>query len=203
MRRWIGCGLLWSLCGCAATGKLTGTGNSCGTADTGQSPDLLWTSLPQSDTAGLFPFPKPLKYELYAVRPEQVRRFFAFFRALPEDSSKAPDITLSVPLPHPVNCRRFSVRQSDVLSPALRQKYPDLIALRGTNPEAGGDLRLEYDGEKMKGQVLWQGQVFLLEPLQKDNGYVYLVYTKEDAGRKKRMFEPADKEGRTSDNSNY
>lgn len=153
---------------------------------------VYWWELKTTDTAKLFPFPPPVRYRLYSLEQKQLDRFFAFFTNAAADSSRSGEQILSVPLPGPIGCRFFRLRRSDVLSAALQQKYPNLIALRGLSEEGGNDLRLEYDGKKMKGQVIWQGQIYLIDPLEKDGAYVYVLYAKEDAGVRKRMFEETD-----------
>lgn len=186
---------VWMMCataGCSSSRKLSGAVACSNASSTGNSSRVAWLHAPKVDTSFVFPFPLPSKYGLYEIAAAELNGFFAFFKGRASDSAQVRESVISIPLPAPAGCQAFRVRHSDVLSPALQQKYPELVALRGVSAEGGHDLRLEYDGVKMKGQVLWQGQVYLVEPLQPartGDNYLYMIYAKEDAGIRKRMFE--------------
>lgn len=186
-----GIGMMCAIAACSSSRKLSSTVACSNASAQDQSPRVSWSSAP-IDTPQTLSFPLPAKYSLYEIWGGELISFFAVFKNATPDSAQARELTITIPLPTPAGCQAFRVRRSDVLSPALQQKYPDLIALRGVSAEGGHDLRLEYDGVRIKGQVLWQGQVYLVEPLyptRKGDKHLYMIYAKEDAGIRKRMFE--------------
>jgi hypothetical protein len=123
--------------------------------------------------------PLPDRFDVFAVDPKQV---LAFFREAMQHA--AP---VAVPLPAPIGCQTFQVSASGVISPGLAAKYPDLPSLKGIHPSS--DLRLDFDGKNMHGQVLWKGLVIFIEPYETPGEVFYLIYLQQNAGRFKQPFE--------------
>lgn len=101
---------------------------------------------------------------------------------------RGPGEVTGINIPLPAGCTNFSVTVSSTMSPELAAKYPDIISLKGSS-EAGADLRLDWDGTQMRGQVILRGDTWLLEPFAAGGKTFYLVYHKADASATKKPFE--------------
>lgn len=126
----------------------------------------------------------PKAYKAYTVEHGQLKRFF--------DAANAGEAQTTVPLPSPAGCIVFTVKPSGTLSEALRKKYPNMVSLSGTG-SSGGDIRLDFDGEKMNGQVIHRSETYIISPTASGEKTYYLIYKKSDAGLEKQPFEAPDK----------
>lgn len=88
----------------------------------------------------------------------------------------------------PSGCRQFKLSLSETMSPQMAERYPDLVSLKGVS-EDGTDLRLDWDGTVMRGQILEAGKSFLLEPQAAGSGNVYILFNKADVTLSPRVFE--------------
>ena len=125
---------------------------------------------------------KPTNYRVYSLDSAQAKAFFNAARA-----SKGKTV---IPLPAPYECRNFELSESGAMSDELKKKYPDIVSLKGTDDATKkSDVRLDYDGNKVRGQIIWAGEVYLITPVKGENGYYYMVYAKKDTGETKKAFE--------------
>lgn len=84
------------------------------------------------------------------------------------------------------------------MSAGLQEKYPDLISLQGNGVNnKSADLRLDWDGTQLHGQLLYNGSTFLITPVATNSGIVYLFYDKNDSGEIKQPFESAPENDRS------
>ncbi len=130
---------------------------------------------------------------LEAGRPSEVSgndlpRNFTVFTATNEKAffaaAKKQGGTALIQLPS--GCRQFRLSLSDAMSKELMARYPELVSLKGSSAD-GTDLRLDWDGTSMRGQVLENGKSYVIEPhVTGGVRKVYLLYGKEDAAAPKR-----------------
>lgn len=124
----------------------------------------------------------PNKYSAFSVDAAEWKAFAETLKRRGHDEVTG----LNIPLPQ--GCKNFSVTVSSTMSPELAAKYPDLISLKG-NSEDGADLRLDWNGAQMRGQVILRGDTWLVEPFAASGKTFYLVYHKADASATKKPFE--------------
>ncbi len=105
----------------------------------------------------------------------------AFFQA-----AKIQAATAALQLPS--GCQTFALTRSETMSPELARKYPQLVSLKGTGT-GGRDLRLEWDGQVLHGQVIETDKTYWMEPYNTASGTVYLVFDKADLPKIPRPFE--------------
>jgi hypothetical protein len=104
-----------------------------------------------------------------------------FFQA-----AKSQPATAALQLPS--GCQTFTVTRSETMSPELARKYPQLVSLKGTGT-GGRDLRLEWDGQVLHGQVMETDKTYWIEPYNTASGTVYLLFDKAALPRTPRPFE--------------
>lgn len=144
-------------------------------------PHPFFEELKNSGSKSAPAIPLPKKYLEYRVSPDTLKAFFSFLRI-----QKNGGIIL------PVNgrCEPFSLKISGAMPVALQDKFPDLVSLQGVGVNnKSADLRLDWDGKQMKGQISINGSIFYLTPLQGNKEVVYIVYKREDSGEIKQPFE--------------
>jgi hypothetical protein len=177
---------------CSSSHKTTG-GNitaknstvpaSC--SNTGKSTtELSWVGVANLTTAAAGGKILPAQFETYTIDNNQLKAFFS--------AAKQPDqrTIVSIPVPAPVGCQEFEVRSSSAVPPELAEKFPDMASLQGIGTiNRAGDLRLDYDGSRLRGQVIWNGQVFLITPVESNGKLVYIIYDKSGSNEKKDAFE--------------
>ncbi len=118
----------------------------------------------------------PRTYTVFTATGEQ-----SFFEAARNGGTAA--FTL------PSGCKNFRVSLSETMSAELAKRYPNLISLKGNNME-GDDLRLDWDGLQMRGQILTEGKSYLIEPHKTTaGGDAYILFDKADAATPRRPFE--------------
>lgn len=125
----------------------------------------------------------PKAYKVYTLESSQLKRFF---EAAADGNKQTKTV---VPLNGAVGCRVFSMKRSGTIPKALAEKYPGLVSLSGNGVEGMGDIRLDYDGNKMNGQVIWKEEVYLIAPVEYDRQVHYIVYKKSDSNVEKEAFE--------------
>lgn len=126
----------------------------------------------------------PVAYHVYTVEETQLNRFFE--TAVEQSSDK--EVKTVVPLGG-AGCQVFTVKRSGTMSPELSKKYPELVSLSGTGTNGTGDLRLDFDGKKMNGQVIWRNETYLISPVEHSNKTYYIIYKKSDSAVEKQPFE--------------
>lgn len=124
----------------------------------------------------------PRKYTSYTVDAAEWKSFAQKVK------ERGPGEVTGLNIPLPAGCTAFSVSLSSAMSPELAAKYPDIISLKGTT-ENGADLRLDWNGTGMRGQVILRGDTWLLEPFAASEKTFYLIYHKADASATKKPFE--------------
>ncbi|PZF75028.1 hypothetical protein [Taibaiella soli] len=125
----------------------------------------------------------PTHFNTYAISTD--RQLKAFF--IKAKTTAAP---FSMPLSGPDDCRAFTTQVSGTMSAELAAKYPEIVSLKGrSDANADADLRLDYDGNQMRGQIIWSGKVYIIDPVKYGNSTVYIVYDKNDTSVPKNSFE--------------
>lgn len=119
-----------------------------------------------------------LPKEYSVLKAENEKAFFA--------AAKKEGGTAAIQLP--LGCRKFRLSLSETMSPQMAERYPDLVSLKGVS-ENGADLRLDWDGTSMRGQIIEAGKSFLLEPRTDVGAHVYILYNKDNATTPRRPFE--------------
>jgi uncharacterized protein YcfL len=138
----------------------------------------------------------PATYSVYSLDSASMKTFFMAAKQSKEDSRAE----IVVPLPSPIGCRVFSVFESGTMSDELKQRFPDIVTLKGADKESPlTDIRLEYNGRMMQGQVVRDGETYFIKPVTSGNKFYYLVYSKTDAQQPKQDFEK-DAESTRNDN---
>lgn len=118
----------------------------------------------------------PKEHKVFSVDNAQASAFFAHAKANP--------VEVAIPLPR--ECKVFNMKESGTISPELSKKFPGLVALKGGEEKTGkGDARLEWDGIKITGQVIWDDATYMVMPMQRSGRYYYLVYAKIDEPKPK------------------
>lgn len=128
----------------------------------------------------------PKQYKAYEVSADSLN---AFFRAARHKSC-------AMVIPMTDGCEPFVMRVSEAMSPELRNKYPDLVSLQGNGVNnKAADLRLDWDGRQLQGQLIFNGSTYLIAPIAGQDGIVYLIYDRNDTNEIKQPFEarPADR----------
>lgn len=145
---------------------------------------LVWVGVANPGAAEAKGKVLPSVFETYTIDNNQLKSFFT--------AARQPDqrTIVSIPIPTPVGCQEFEVRNSSALPPELAEKYPDMASLQGIGTvNRAGDLRLDYDGSQLHGQVIWNGQVFLITPVESGGKTLYIIYDKSASNEKKGAFE--------------
>lgn len=181
-------GLITLASACKTSTKLTADNNkltvgsvACVSNAAAGVPNISWVveadeSLYDKDN----PVMLPQDHSLYSVDPSQASAYFAH--------AKAGETEIALPLP--VGCKTFKMKISSTMSPELSKKYPNLVALSGNEAGTGkGDARLEYNGSRISGQIIWGKSVYMIMPVQKQGKYYYIVYEKQDSPEPKKMNE--------------
>jgi hypothetical protein len=118
----------------------------------------------------------PKNHGLFSVDEAQASAFFAHAKANKVD----------VAIPFPSACKTFSMKESGTMSPELSKRFPALVSLKGGEAKTGkGDARLEWDGIKITGQIIWDDATYMIMPMQRGAKYYYLVYAKIDEPKPK------------------
>ncbi len=165
-------GLLFA--GCAGPRPVASSTGVAFISDCGQGGSMAWKRFDEKKPGSEAPFPKNYKsYEVMGAGD--------FFQR-----AKAGEQEVMIPLP--AGCIPFKTSLSETMSPGLREKYPQLVSLKGSN-SAGDDLRLDWNGTDFSGQVLAGGKTYLITHFPQMPATVYGVYEKGDAATQKQPFE--------------
>lgn len=127
----------------------------------------------------------PRKYKAYRINADTLKAFFAAIQSGRNEIGMVVPVTGS-------NCESFNLRRSGTMSAELQKKYPDIISLQGngaTNKSA--DLRLDWDGSLLKGQVIYNSTIYFITPFTTAQGLIYVFYDKKDTNEVKNPFEKA------------
>lgn len=123
----------------------------------------------------------PKQYQVYLLDTTQLNMVF---------NPSLKNWTVAVPLPEPIGCQIATLQESGTMSAELRQKYPAMLSLAGPAANnATADFRMDYDGNKLRGQVRWGADVFILSPFYTDGHVFYIIYNKKESGVNKAPFE--------------
>lgn len=124
----------------------------------------------------------PKAYTVYRIDNNQLK---PFFKSLKENNGGLINLPVS-----DTTCLTFTLSNSEVMSPSLAKKYPDIVSLKGhTTDNNANSLRLDYDGKKMKAEITRNNEVYFITPWQEGDTIYYLLYNKNDAGYEKVPFE--------------
>ncbi len=127
----------------------------------------------------------PRRYKAYRINADTLKAFFAAIQ------SGKTEIGMVVPITG-TNCESFSLRRSGSMSAELQQKYPDIISLQGNGTaNKSADLRLDWDGSVLKGQVIYNSTIYFITPFTTGQGLIYVLYDKKDTNEVKNPFEMA------------
>lgn len=148
-----------------------------------KQPRLDWIIEDNSVLDSITTLPKPDGYKVYSLDTLQAREFF---RQTKDTSQK---LSVVIPLPAPLGCRVYALSSSGVMNAKLAEKYPDLVALQGSDQQGASQLRLNYDGKWVKGQVLSGGKTYLVNPVRSNGVIYYMVYARSDSKEVKEPFE--------------
>ena len=141
----------------------------------------------------------PAVYTVYRIDSAELKAFFSAAR-LSRENSKAEVV---VPLPQPIGCRLFAVFEAGTMPEELKKKFPDIVSLKGMDKETpASDIRLEYNGRMMQGQVTRDGETYFIKPVTSGNRFYYLIYAKSDVKRKKQDFENNNSNNNTNTQNN-
>jgi hypothetical protein len=128
----------------------------------------------------------PSVYSIFSADSASLKTFFMAAKPSTENSK----VDVVVPMPQPFGCKIFSVFQSSTMAPELQKKFPDIVTLKGVDKETGmNDVRLEYNGRMMQGQVTMNGEIYLVSPLSNNDRFYYIVYAKSATNEIKKNFE--------------
>ncbi len=142
---------------------------------------LDWIIQKPADFKAPSNFQMPANYSLYTIDSIQLQRFFLRNNA---------SLKTLVPLPLQKECVIVSLTESGTLSEELKKKYPKMITLQGKMDGAPlSDVRIEYDGTKMKGQIKSGDHLYLITPVASGARIFYIVYDKATSGIPKQPFE--------------
>ncbi|MEI8279752.1 MAG: hypothetical protein WCG87_08295 [Bacteroidota bacterium] len=181
-------GVTLILLSCSHTKKSTDTSISvkntnrkgvCG-LDNVDEKKVIWYAMDNPTADKVTGIILPSSFSTYVLDSEQLRAFYTNVNA----SIGKEEIvhTISIPMPKPINCQVFEVRPSGVMAPELQAKFPEIASLKGTAVSHGGvDCRLDYDGNKMRGQIIWDELVYYITPINVGNTVCYIVYAASDA----------------------
>lgn len=127
----------------------------------------------------------PRKYKAYRINADTLKAFFAVIQ------SGRNEIGMVVPVTG-TTCESFSLRRSGSMSAELQQKYPDIISLQGNGTaNKAADLRLDWDGSLLKGQLIYNSTIYFITPFTTGQGVIYVLYDKKDTNEVKNPFEMA------------
>jgi hypothetical protein len=150
--------------------------NPCGDPIVWQKADA-----PATGTSG---FPLPAVFETYTTDANQLKNLLM---AAPTAS---PQAIINIPLPAPLFCQSFELKNAGTMSPELAEKYPEIVSLKGSGiNNVAAAIRLDFDGQKMRGQITWDEKTFLIYPLQTQEGMRYIIYEQAATGEQKQPFE--------------
>lgn len=181
-------GLALLLAGCSTSKKTVNqTARASGvpvcTNNAADSLQLEWYKVNNPLQTDLTNYTLPAHFNTYTISTD--RQLKAFF--IKAKTTAAP---FSVPLSGPDDCRAFTTQVSGAMSAELAAKYPEIVSLKGrSEANANADLRLDYDGSQMRGQVIWSDKVYIIDPVKYGNSTVYIVYDKNDTSVPKNSFE--------------
>lgn len=94
-----------------------------------------------------------------------------------------------LPLPAPHGCKAFNVSNSKVMNQKLKEKYPEIVTLQGVGADGKGDVRINYDGIRVKTQVNMNGEIILLNAVRHKGRTFYVAYARSASKDKKENFE--------------
>lgn len=170
-------------------GDISSNSSACNVAVAAGNPVLNWktenNSVLKETTMTL-----PANYKLYSLDSAELKAFFSAAKMSKEDSKAE----IVIPLPAPWGCKVFSVFESGTMSEELRKRFPDIVTLKGMDKETPlSDIRLEYNGSMMQGQVTRDGETYYIKPVTNNNMFYYMVYSKSDMQEAKKAFEENNK----------
>jgi len=75
------------------------------------------------------------------------------------------------------------------MNEVMKKKYPEIVSLKGTDENKQSDVRVEFDGGKVHGQIHWNTTIFMITPIVYNKRIYYLVYDAVDAPVARQPFE--------------
>jgi len=175
----VGCFLLLaSACSAPRGGGASGGSAVCSTAGV---PGVRFASSSGSVSAAAGRA-LPTKFRAYEVAQSDWKAFAEKVR-----ERGAGEVT-GLALPLPGGCTTFSMTVSSTMPPEMQAKYPDIVSMRGSAAD-GAELRLDWNGTEVQGQITSRGGTFFLTPYPTAGQRIYLIYHKDDAPATKQPFE--------------
>lgn len=122
----------------------------------------------------------PTEYQAFKVNPQELKVFMQQVK-----SKQVREIT--VPLDG--RCVTFLLRPSNVLSPELAEKYPELQSFQGIGKRNNNETaQIDFDGEQIRVMAQLAEGEFVLDPFKLEQGLVYLSFNAKNSGVPKRPF---------------
>ena len=160
---------------------------ACGEqAKESSQPHLDWIIEENSVLDNVTTLSRPSSYKVYSLDSVQLRSFFHAAKGTP---GKPGSVKTILPLPAPFECRTYAFSESNAMSQQLKEKYPDIVSLKGSDETGKADARLDYDGMKLRGQIMWNKEIYLISAIPNNGRYYYMVYLRSDSGEQKEPFE--------------
>lgn len=189
----IGLSILLLLGSCSTSKKTTETGKTATTKKTipadcsnagKAATELKWTGVARPSAVEAGNKLLPDQFESFTIDNNQLKAFFAAAR------QQGQVTIVTIPIPALIGCQEFEVRNSSAMPQELADKYPEIASLQGIGTvNRAGDLRMDYDGSRLHAQVIWNGQIFLITPLDYGNKTVYMIYDRAGTKEQKQPFE--------------
>lgn len=181
--------ILLAAAGCHSAHKATATNSQVRKSLCGEEwrrfpeqPHPMFEEVPAAIADAPADMPLPQKYVRYKVAEDTLKALFTHLRT----TGKKAGIII------PINkrCEPFELMVSGAMSRELQAKYPELVSVQGhgVNNKAA-DVRLDWNGKQMRGQITYNGEIYLIAGLTDNNVTTYLVYNKSDTREIKQSFE--------------
>ncbi|WP_276131981.1 hypothetical protein [Polluticoccus soli] len=166
-------------CGSSRHSPYEGAKRVCDGRD--QNNGIRWWLVDNKVLDGYSAMSLPSYYQVYALDAGELKRYFSL-----ADHNKST--LFFVPLGSQPNCIQYDITRSDILPDSLKKKYPNLVSLKGKGA-GGNDIRLDYDGNVLQGQVISDGEMYYITPLNHNGKIFHMVYKRSDTKEIKQEFE--------------
>ncbi len=123
----------------------------------------------------------PTQYQTYQLNPEDLKTVM--------NKIKNQKLTV-LNIPVYGDCIGFELKPSNVMSPELAAKFPELQSYRGfALQDKAITASIDYDGKVIRIAVETMKGSYFLEPFESDLGTFYLAFDKNNSGIPKVPFE--------------
>lgn len=169
------------LCACSSSRQSAHNGGTRVCAGRDQSNGIQWWMVDKNVLAGYSAMPLPSDYQVYSLDAKELKRFFSV-----ADDNKST--LFFVPVGNKPNCVQYDISRSEILPDSLKMKFPQLVSLKGKGT-GGDDIRLDYDGNVLQGQIISDGEMYYITPLNHNGKTFHMVYKRSDSKEVKQEFE--------------